>query len=145
MTESRSLVNALRSKIGLDAPSVEEIALVRQSLLASDTSVKQMPTDFGNHLIRVIGLQARLQELMQEPLRRFVGIPAKKAAPKADEGTLKRAQVHFQFLLSPSHLLIVHHELRAAPAEAGAEEEGGESRARSGWWCWHWPQGVEPG
>lgn len=79
----REAVAELRKKMGLESPGsvqsshtislrshlsgLEDIDLVRQTLDDCDLSVRQLPTDLGNHLIRVVGIQSRLQELMQVP------------------------------------------------------------------------------
>src|SRR4051812_44470458 len=81
LKKQRGELNKVRSAIQLDTPGFEEFDLVREKLLAVDRTLKGLTTDLHNHLIRIVGLQARFQELLDDPVKRFVGLHAGKKRP----------------------------------------------------------------
>lgn len=106
-----------------------------------DKAVKGFATDMHNHLIRLVGLQAHLQELMTEPLKHFVGVQGSKkrssgviSKPKVtaypsttgSADFVKRAQTMryptLYFILS-SFLLFSYSEIKARREEKEKEDK----------------------
>lgn len=115
LKKQRADLNKVRASLQLDTPGFEEFDLVREKLLAVDRSVKGLTNDLHNHLIRIVGLQARFQELLDEPVKRFVGLHGNKkrtgtstAKPTTSyDGGFSRAQSSMSYV-SLSLLLIVY-------------------------------------
>lgn len=106
LKRQRGDLNKVRGSLQLDTPGFEEFDLVREKLLAVDRSVKGLTTDLHNHLIRIVGLQTRFQELLDEPVKRFVGLHGNKkhssaatTKPTNSDGGFNRAQSSMSYAI----------------------------------------------
>jgi len=130
MQSQRVLLDKVRAAWQFEVEALSEFDLVRQQLGAVDRAVKGFTTDMHNHLIRLVGLQAHFQDLLAEPLKKYVGLHVndKKRKPIAtaassssstssNEG-LHRAQSTMSYDESPSPLdstssyLILYSDMR---------------------------------
>src|SRR5690606_32676639 len=95
LEKQRGELNKVRASLQLDTPEFEEFDRVRESLNNIDHELKGFTTDLHNHLIRIVGLQARFQELLNDPVKKFIGLHSGTTAgagASASGGSFNRAQ-----------------------------------------------------